>query len=68
MLETSAAWRRVLGGQSHDLSACGTTTLDSWSADLLAAALGQSPDKAKHLRRALRRLGVAAFGIIEQAA
>lgn len=65
---TCAAWRRVLSGQSDDLSACGTSTLDGWAAELLAAALGAPPDAVKKLRRELRRLGVAAFGIIAQAA
>ncbi len=66
--ETAQAWRRVLSGESDDLSACGTSTLDAWAAELLAAALDASPDSVKKLRRELRRQGVAAFGIIAQAA
>ncbi len=65
---TCSAWRQVLSGASDDLSACGTSTLDGWAAELLAAALGAPPDAVKKLRRELRRLGVAAFGIIAQAA
>lgn len=65
---TCGAWRRVLSGQSDDLSACGTSTLDGWAAELLAAALGAPTDAVKKLRRELRRHGVAAFGIIAHAA
>ncbi len=65
---TSGAWSHVLRGESDDLSACGTSTLDGWGAELLAASLGAPPDAVKKLRRELRRLGVAAFGIIAQAA
>jgi hypothetical protein len=58
---TASAWRNVLRGETNDLSACGTTTLDSWSADLLRAfGVGGSKD----VRRELRGRGVAAFGML----
>jgi len=60
-LETAKAWRQVLRGEINDLSACGTTTLDAWSADLLRAfGVGQGKD----VRRELRFRGVAAFGML----
>lgn len=65
---TGAAWRRVLRGESDDLSSCGTTTLDRFGAELLAALLGIAKSRADELRRELRSRGVAAFGMISQAA
>jgi hypothetical protein len=41
--------------------------LDDWSARLLATVLGQA-SRVDGIKRELRRLGVAAFGIVEQAA
>jgi hypothetical protein len=55
------AWRDVLRGQSADLSACGATTLDNWAAEVLDA-FGVIPPEGD-LRRALRKKGVAAFGM-----
>lgn len=60
---TSSAWRAVLRGQSNDFSACGTSTLDAWAADLLKA-FGVGRDGRVDVRRELRRRGVAAFGMI----
>ena len=60
---TAAAWRDVLRGQSEDLEACGTSTLDSWAADLLRA-LRVAADDGRDVRRELRRRGVAAFGML----
>lgn len=65
---TLAAWRAVLSGQSQDLSACGERTLDEWSAGLLTALLGRSERVSSDIRRTLRRAGIAAFGVITQAA
>jgi hypothetical protein len=62
----AAAWRGLLRGESADLGAC-ESTLDTWCAALLAAACG-TPARVEELRRELRRFGVAAFGLIEQAA
>jgi hypothetical protein len=60
---TAGAWRDVLRGQSEDLGACGTTTLDTWAADLLRA-LRVAADDGRDVRRELRRRGVAAFGML----
>jgi hypothetical protein len=63
----AAAWQAILRGESEDFSACGATTLDEWSSMLVAVALGE-PARADSLRRELRRRGVAAFGLIVEAA
>jgi len=60
---TATAWRRVLRNESNDFSACGTSTLDAWAADLLKA-FGVGKDGRVDVRRELRRRGVAAFGMI----
>ena len=60
---TTRAWRDVLSGDAHDLSACGTSTLDGWAGDLLKA-LGVGRDGKTDVRRELRRRGVAAFGML----
>jgi hypothetical protein len=60
------AWRDVLEGTSGDLSACGSTTLDVWGAELLSALLG-ARERSEELRRALRQRGVAAFGMLAAA-
>lgn len=62
---TAAAWKSVLRGESEDLSACGSSTLDGWAAELLEALVGRG--HGKDLRRALRRRGVAAFGMLAAA-
>ena len=64
---TVSAWRAVLRSEEADLSACGAATLDRWAAEVLAALSG-TWDRVEDLRRELRRRGVAAFGIIAQAA
>jgi hypothetical protein len=56
------AWRRVLSGESSDFSPCGTTTLDDWTVGWMAPLLGVS-DKTP-FRRALRKSGIAAFGLL----
>jgi hypothetical protein len=58
------AWQGVLRGDSEDFSECGSTPLDEWSADIVARLLG-SPSRAAGLRQDLRRLGVAAFGLVD---
>jgi hypothetical protein len=60
------AWQDVLRETGEDFSACGTATLDEWSADLVARTLGGStrPDA---IRRELRKHGVAAFGLLAAA-
>jgi hypothetical protein len=57
----------VLDGSSADLSACGSTTLDVWGAELLDALLSIPRERADDLRRALRQRGVAAFGMLAAA-
>lgn len=66
--DTLQAWRAVLSRGTADLSACGERTLDEWSAGLVTALLGRSERETGEIRRSLRRAGIAAFGVIEQAA
>lgn len=66
MAATINAWRAVLSGGSDDLSGC-DETLDTWCADLVAALSGM-PSRAGEIRRELRRFGVAAFGLLAEAA
>jgi hypothetical protein len=61
------AWQGILRGESEDFAACGSGMLDEWSAALVAGVLGQNV-RADGLKRELRRRGVAAFGLVEQAA
>lgn len=61
---TLDAWRGVLEGTASDLAACGASTLDTWAAELLAAALNAPSGDVPELRRELRRAGVAAFGLL----
>jgi hypothetical protein len=60
----SEAWRGVLDGTGGDLAACGAATLDAWAAELVAAVLNAPSGAVPELRRALRRAGVAAFGLL----
>lgn len=66
--ELCSAWTAVLSGASQDFAACGTTTLDRFGADLLAALLAVPATRADELRRGLRKAGIAAFGVLEHAA
>jgi hypothetical protein len=59
----AGAWRGVLRGVTNDLSACGASTLDGWSAELLSA-FGVGQGGVTDVRRELRRRGVAAFGML----
>jgi hypothetical protein len=61
------AWQGILRAESEDFEACGPTPLDEWAADIVARVLA-SPAAAAGLRRELRRGGVAAFGLVAQAA
>jgi hypothetical protein len=65
--ELCAAWSAVLHGSSQDFAACGTTTLDRFGAELLAALLAVPATRADELRRELRKSGIAAFGVLEAA-
>jgi len=66
-LRVVAEWRRVLAGEGGDFSKCGSRTFDEWSADFLARLLG-APARLDWLKRELRQRGVAAFGLVENAA
>ena len=67
LTRTVLAWRSILRGESEDFAACGSLPLDEWAADLVARALGNPAQKAA-LRRELRGRGLAAFGLVAQAA
>ena len=58
------AWRAILDGSDGDLSGCGSATLDSWAAELLAAVMNAPTSDTSELKRELRRSGVAAFGLL----
>jgi hypothetical protein len=65
--ELCGAWCDVLQGSSRDFAACGTTTLDRFGADLLAALLAVPATRSDELRRSLRKAGIAAFGVLDAA-
>lgn len=65
--ELCSAWTAVLRGDSQDFAACGTTTLDRFGAELLAALLPVPATRADDLRRDLRKAGIAAFGVLQAA-
>jgi hypothetical protein len=65
--QTVRAWQGILRGESEDFAMCGSAALDEWSADVLARALGNAM-LATQLRRELRQRGVAAFGLVAEAA
>jgi hypothetical protein len=60
-------WQGILRGESEDFGACGGGMLDEWAASLVARVLGNG-ERADVLKRELRRRGVAAFGLVDQAA
>jgi len=64
------AWQGILRGESEDFSlpdGGSLEPLDEWTADVLARVLGP-PARADGIRRDLRRRGIAAFGLVAQAA
>ncbi len=61
------AWRVAIAGGDPDLSVCGSKMLDEWSADIVAKLAG-APHKLEVVRRDLRARGVAAFGLLIEAA
>jgi hypothetical protein len=63
----AAAWAAILHSESGDFEACGPAPLDEWSARVVGVALGE-PGRVDALRRELRRRGVAAFGLVADAA
>ena len=60
-------WQGILRGESEDFGVCGSRPLDEWAADVVARLMG-SPSRAEGIRRELRRRGVAAFGLVADAA
>jgi hypothetical protein len=56
-------WLGALRGDAQDLSCCGESTLDTFTANVVSRFLA-SPDKRELVRRDLRRRGVAAFGML----
>jgi hypothetical protein len=64
------AWQGILRGESEDFSLSdggALEPLDEWVADVLARVLG-TPARADGIRRELRRRGIAAFGVVAEAA
>ncbi|HMJ54206.1 MAG TPA: hypothetical protein VK540_19125 [Polyangiaceae bacterium] len=61
---TSSAWQSMLRGEAGNLAVCGESTLDGWTADLIACLVAK-PSMASAIRRDLRRRGIAAFGMLD---
>jgi hypothetical protein len=61
---TSSAWQSMLRGEAGNLAVCGESTLDGWTADLIACLVAK-PSMASTIRRDLRRRGIAAFGMLD---
>jgi hypothetical protein len=61
---TSSAWQKMLRGEAENLAVCGESTLDGWTADLIARLVAK-PAMASAIRRDLRRRGIAAFGMLD---
>ena len=64
---TACAWRAIINGESEDFAACGAKPLDEWAAELVAGLLS-APARTQQLRRELRARGIAAFGLVLDAA
>ena len=64
---TARAWRAIINGESEDFAACGAKPLDEWASELVAR-LVSAPNRAAQLRRELRARGIAAFGLVLDAA
>lgn len=63
-VRTSSAWQSMLRGEGGNLAECGESTLDDWTADLIARLVAK-PGMASTIRRDLRRRGIAAFGMLD---
>ena len=61
---TSSAWQSMLRGDGGNLAECGESTLDDWTANLIALLVAK-PGMASTIRRDLRRRGIAAFGMLD---
>ena len=60
-------WARIVRDEGGNLEACGGKTLDEFSADVACAIVGDR-SKFDTLRRALRSRGIAAYGLVCNAA
>jgi hypothetical protein len=65
LVVNAQAWRATLLGEQSTLAV--SSTLDDWSA-YIVSALAAAPEKKEALRRQLRTHGIAAFGMIVEAA
>ncbi len=61
---TSSAWQSMLRGEGGNFAECGESTLDGFTADLVARLVAK-PSMASTIRRDLRRRGIAAFGMLD---
>jgi hypothetical protein len=64
------AWQGILRGESEDFAlpdGGALEPLDEWAADILARIVGP-PARAEGVRRDLRKRGIAAFGLVADAA
>jgi hypothetical protein len=61
---TSSAWQSMLRGEGGNVAECGESTLDDWTANLIARLVAK-PGMASTIRRDLRRRGIAAFGMLD---
>lgn len=60
----ATAWRRLLSGETSDLAVCGDRPLDEWASAVVSARVGYDEAATPALRRALRKRGVLAFGML----
>jgi hypothetical protein len=65
LVQNAQAWRATLLGEETELVA--TAMLDEWAAHIVASLL-QAPQQAETVRRDLRARGIAAFGMLVEAA
>lgn len=60
------SWKTLLRGEPGDLDGARGRMLDEWSAEVVSVLLGD-PGRQGELRRALRKAGVCAFGLVRAA-
>ncbi len=60
------SWKTLLRGEPGDLDGARGRMLDEWSAEVVSVLLGE-PGRQGELRRALRKAGVCAFGLVRAA-
>ena len=61
------AWQSFLRGETDEVGASATQMLDEWAAGLVSRVMGE-PSRAPAIKRELRSRGVAAFGLVADAA